>query len=62
MYKVYWNKLEKYVEEKSKYSSIQIKTIIKEEITSYCQDNGYKLSGLVEKLILNHLTGSLGVS
>jgi hypothetical protein len=50
------------VEHKSKYSSIQIKTNIKSEIVNYCHDNGYKLSGLVEKLILNHLSGSLGVS
>ena len=46
---------------KSKYSSIQIRNSIKEELTNYCKDNGYKLSGLLEKLILNHLTGSLGV-
>lgn len=47
---------------KSKYSSIQIRNQLKEELMNYCNDNGYKLSGLVEKLILNHLTGSLGVS
>ena len=47
---------------KSKYSSIQIRNSIKEELTNYCQENGYKFSGLIEKLILNHLTGSLGVS
>jgi hypothetical protein len=50
------------VDAKSKYSSIQIRNSIKEELAIYCQDNGYKLSGLIEKLILNHLTGSLGVS
>lgn len=50
------------MDEKSKYSSIQIKKNIKSELVNYCHDNGYKLSGLVEKLILNHLTGSLGVS
>lgn len=47
---------------KSKYSSIQIQNQIKEELINYCHDNGYKISGLIEKLILNHLTGSLGVS
>lgn len=41
-----------------KYSSIQIRKDLKKEVIKYCMDNGYKLSGLVERLILTHLTGS----
>ena len=41
-----------------KYSSIQIRKDLKSEMVKYCMDNGYKLSGLMEKLIMTHLTGS----
>ena len=41
-----------------KYSSIQILKDLKSEMVKYCMDNGYKLSGLMEKLIMTHLTGS----
>ena len=39
------------MDEKSKYSSIQIRVRIKEEMLNYCNSNGYKVSGLLEKLI-----------
>ena len=41
-----------------KYSSIQIRKDLKSEMAQYCMDNGYKLSGLIEKLIMTHLSGS----
>jgi hypothetical protein len=41
-----------------KYSSIQIRKDLKSETVKYCMDNGYKLSGLIEKLIMTHLSGS----
>jgi hypothetical protein len=41
-----------------KYSSIQIRKDLKSETIKYCMDNGYKLSGLIEKLIMTHLSGS----
>lgn len=41
-----------------KYSSIQIRKDLKSETVKYCMENGYKLSGLIEKLIMTHLTGS----
>lgn len=50
--------MENIVDEKSKYSSIQIRVRIKEEMLNYCNSNGYKVSGLLEKLIQNHLSGS----
>lgn len=46
------------MEKNEKYSSIQIRKDLKNEIIRYCNENGYKLSGLVEKLISTHLTGS----
>jgi hypothetical protein len=49
------------VDEKSKYSSIQIRQNIKADMLKYCTENGYKLSGLVEKLIQAHLSGSLSI-
>jgi hypothetical protein len=53
--------MEKIVDEKSKYSSIQLRQSIKEDLLKYCTENGYKLSGLVEKLIQAHLSGSLSI-
>lgn len=41
-----------------KYSSIQIRKDLKNETVKYCMENGYKLSGLIEKLIMTQLTGS----
>lgn len=46
------------IDKNDKYSSIQIRKDLKSEVVKYCLDNGYKLSGLVEKLIQTHLTGS----
>ena len=53
--------MEKIVDEKSKYSCIQLRQSIKEDLLKYCTENGYKLSGLVEKLIQAHLSGSLSI-
>lgn len=46
------------MEKNDKYSSIQIRKDLKNETVRYCMENGYKLSGLIEKLIMTHLTGS----
>ena len=46
------------MENNKKYSTIQIQSKIKKELTSYCTKNGYKISGLIEKLFLTHLSGS----
>lgn len=47
------------MENNKKYSTIQIQSEIKKELTSYCTKNGYKISGLIEKLFLTHLSGSI---
>ena len=44
-----------------KYATIQIQQRIKEELSSYCKKNGYKISGLIEKLFVNHLSGSISI-
>ncbi len=49
------------MDEKSKYSSIQIRQNIKDDMLNYCNANGYKISGLIEKLIQSHLSGSLSL-
>lgn len=36
---------------KKRYSTLQIKTEVKEKLDVFCNANGYKLSGFVEKLI-----------
>lgn len=36
---------------KKKYSTLQIKTEVKERLDAFCESRGYKLSGYVEKLI-----------
>lgn len=36
---------------KKRYSTLQIKTEVKEKLDAFCDANGYKLSGFVEKLI-----------
>lgn len=41
---------------KSKYSTIQIRAEVKEELATFCATNGYKISGYVEKLIKSALT------
>lgn len=43
----------------AKYSSIQIRDTVKHQVISYCKDHGYKISGLLEKLILTHISGSI---
>jgi hypothetical protein len=42
----------------SKYSSVQIRKDLKEDFLHYCNKTGYKVSGLLERLILTHLSGS----
>ena len=42
----------------SKYSSIQIRKDLKEDLLHYCNKTGYKVSGLLARLILTHLSGS----
>jgi|688.fasta_scaffold850033_2 hypothetical protein len=44
--------------DKSKYSSIQIRVDLKTDFMRYCNEYGYKVSGLLEKLIQTHLSGS----
>ena len=44
--------------ENPKYSSVQIRKNLKDEFTRFCDDKGYKVSGLLERLILTHLSGS----
>lgn len=43
---------------RKKYSTIQIRSEVKEELASFCATNGYKISGYVEKLIKSALTFS----
>lgn len=42
-----------------KYSTIQIRTDVKDHLVVYCREYGYKISGLVEKLIISHISGSI---
>ena len=40
---------------KKEYSTIQIEKDIKKKFTEYCEENGYKISGLLKKLIVAEL-------
>ena len=42
--------------EKQKYTTIQIKKETHELLQEYCKERGYKLSGLVESLIMQRIT------
>lgn len=39
--------------------SIQISNNLKIEFKKFCKKNGYKMSGLVERLILSQISGSV---
>jgi|7_EtaG_2_1085326.scaffolds.fasta_scaffold03690_5 hypothetical protein len=39
----------------NKYTTIQLKKETHSKLQEYCNQNGYKLSGLVEKLILREI-------
>jgi hypothetical protein len=44
---------------KRKKISVQISEFIHNTLKQYCNNNGYKLSGFVEKAILSHISGSI---
>lgn len=44
---------------KKKKISIQISECIHSVLKNFCKENGYKLSGLVEKSILTEISGSI---
>jgi len=41
--------------ERQKYTTIQIKKETHELLQEYCKEHGYKLSGLIEKLVLQKI-------
>jgi len=44
---------------KRKKISIQISEYIHKTLKGFCNENGYKLSGFIEKSILNQISGSI---
>lgn len=44
---------------KKHYDSIQIHCGVKKPLVAFCKENGYTVSGFVEKLIRMHLSGSI---
>lgn len=40
---------------KREYSTVQIEKDVKKKLTEYCEENGYKISGYLKKIILQSL-------
>jgi len=40
---------------KREYSTVQIEKEVKKKLTDYCEANGYKIGGLLKKIILQYL-------